>query len=64
MPLALLVVSWFFKYGFVLLDQVADGVNEPPVLSYEMLNPANESRPLGLLFVVAVFYVGTEALRP
>jgi hypothetical protein len=64
LPLALLVVSWFFKYGFVLLDQVADGVNEPPVLSYEMLNPANESRPLGLLFVVAVFYVGTEALRP
>jgi hypothetical protein len=62
LPLALIVVSWFFKYGFALLDQVADGVNEPPVLSYEMVNPANESRPLGLLLVVAVYYGVTEAL--
>ena len=62
LPLALIVMSWFFKYGFALLDQVADGVNEPPVLSYEMVNPANESRPLGLLLVVAVFYGVTEAL--
>lgn len=62
LPLALLVMSWFFKYGFALLDQVADGVNEPPVLSYEMVNPANESRPLGLLLVVAIFYGLTEAL--
>jgi hypothetical protein len=64
LPLAMLVISWFFKYGFAVLDQVADGVDEPPVLSYEMLNPANESRPLGLLLVIAVFYFGTEALRP
>lgn len=64
LPLALLVVSWFFKYGFAVLDQVADGGNEPPVLSLEMLNPANESRPLGLMLVVAVFYFGTEMLRP
>ncbi len=64
LPLAMLVISWFFKYGFAVLDQVADGIDEPPVLSYEMLNPANESRPLGLLLVIAVFYFGTEALRP
>jgi hypothetical protein len=64
MPLALLVISWFFKYGFALLDQLADGINEPPVLSYEMINPANESRPLGLLLIVVVFYLVTEALRP
>lgn len=63
LPLTLLVVSWFFKYGFALLDQVADGVNEPPVLSYEMVNPANEARPVALVIVVAIFYVGTEALR-
>lgn len=63
-PLVFLVVSWFFKYGFAVLDQVADGVNEPPVLAYEMLHPANESRPLGLLIIVAVFYVGTEVLQP
>ncbi len=62
-PLALLVLSWFSKYGFVLLDKVADGVNEPPVLAIEMLNPANESRPLGLLAIVGLFYVITGLLQ-
>jgi hypothetical protein len=64
LPLALIVLSWFFKYGFALLDRVADGVNEPPVLSYEMVNPANESRPLGLLAIVALFYLLTGMLQP
>jgi hypothetical protein len=64
LPLALLVISWFFKYGFALLDQVADGVNEPPVLAYEMLNPVNESRPLGLLLVVIAGYAASEMLQP
>ncbi|MFC4311402.1 hypothetical protein ACFPN2_20045 [Steroidobacter flavus] len=64
LPLALLVLSWFFKYGFALLDKVADGVNEPPVLSYEMVNPANESRPLGLLAIVSAFYFFTGMLQP
>lgn len=64
LPLALIVLSWFFKYGFALLDKVADGVNEPPVLSYEMVNPANESRPLGLLAIVGLFYLLTGMLQP
>jgi len=60
LPLALLTISWFFKYGFALLDHVADGVVEPPVLSYEMVNPLNESRPLGLLLVVFAYASLTE----
>lgn len=64
LPLAMLIVSWFFKYGFALLDNVADGVNEPPVLSHEMINPANESRPLGLLAIIGLFYVLTGMLQP
>ncbi len=64
LPLGFLVLSWFFKYGFALLDHVADGVHEPPVLSYEMLHPANESRPLGLVIIVGVFYVLTGLLQP
>ena len=60
LPLALLTISWFFKYGFALLDHVADGVIEPPVLSYEMVNPVNESRPLGLLLVVFAYAALTE----
>lgn len=63
LPLALIIVSWFCKYGFALLDKVADGVNEPPVLSYEMVNPANESRPLGLLAIVGIFYVASGTLQ-
>jgi hypothetical protein len=62
LPLALLTISWFFKYGFALLDHVADGVNEAPVLSYEMVNPVNESRPLGLAIVVCVYGFLTELL--
>jgi hypothetical protein len=45
-PLMLILVSWFFKYCYVLLDAVVAGHNEPPVLSVEMLNPIDEQRPL------------------
>src|SRR5687768_10054375 len=62
LPLALLTISWFFKYGFVLLDHVADGVMEPPVLAIEMINPVNESRPVGLLLVVFGYGFLTQAL--
>lgn len=62
LPLALFTTSWFFKYGFALLDHVADGVMEPPVLSYEMINPINESRPLALLGVVFAYVVAAEYL--
>lgn len=63
-PLAMLIGSWFFKYAFALLDEVADGKDEPPVLSYEMVHPANESRPLGLLLLVGGFYVLSGMLQP
>ena len=60
LPLALIVLSWFFKYGFVLLDHAADGAAEPPVLSIEMVNPASEQRPLAFLGIAVAFYVVTE----
>ena len=62
LPLALITISWFFKYGFALLDHVAEGVIEPPVLSYEMVNPVNESRPLGLALIVFAYGLLTETL--
>ncbi len=40
LPLAMLILSRFFKYGFALLDKVADGVNEPPVLSLRDAQPS------------------------
>jgi hypothetical protein len=45
-PLAMLLVSWFFKYCYALLDAVVAGHHELPVLSVEMINPVDEQRPL------------------
>lgn len=58
-----LLTSWFFKYAYVLLDSVANGVQETPVLSVEMLNPLDEQRPAAQFVICAligwlVWYVG------
>jgi len=36
--------SWVLKYGYVLIEHIADGAVEPPVMSTEMLSPF-EARP-------------------
>ena len=51
-PFGLALVSWFFKYCFVLLDSIVTGADEPPVLSVEMINPFNEQRPLGQALLI------------
>jgi len=51
-PLGLILLSWFSKYSFVLMDHVAEGAVEPPVMSAEMVNPLSEQRPLVLLLMV------------
>ena len=51
--LAFALVSWFFKYCFILLDAIVTGAAEPPVLSVEMVNPLNEQRPLGQALLIA-----------
>jgi hypothetical protein len=48
-----LMLSWFFKYAYVLLDATANGLEEPPVLSAEMLNPVDEQRPLAQLAITS-----------
>ncbi len=60
----LIVLSWFLKYAFVVLDTAARGLGDPPVLSVEMVNPVDEQRPLGQLLIVGVFYGATAALKP
>jgi hypothetical protein len=52
LPLAIALVSWFFKYCFILLDAIVTGAAEPPVLSVEMINPLNEQRPLGQALLI------------
>lgn len=49
---AILLVSWFFKYCYVLLDAAVAGDEEPPVLAIEMLNPIDEQRPLAQAILI------------
>jgi hypothetical protein len=51
-PLAAILVSWFFKYCFLVLDAVVAGAEEPPVLSIEAVNPVSEQRPLVQAFLI------------
>jgi hypothetical protein len=50
--MGILMLSWFFKYAYVLIDATANGIEEPPVLTAEMLNPL-EQRPLAQLMITA-----------
>src|SRR5215211_2525929 len=61
-PLGIIMLSWFSKYSFVLMDHVAEGAAEPPVLSIEMVNPLSEQRPMILvLMVIGLFYAANAA---
>jgi hypothetical protein len=60
--LALLLLTWLFNYSYVLLEQIANGAREPPVLAIEMLNPVNEQRPLLQLAIVLVVYGALRTL--
>jgi hypothetical protein len=61
-PALVLLVSWSFNYGYELLEQVAHGAREPPVLAIEMLNPATAHRPLLQFLIVGGVYLGLRAL--
>lgn len=60
-PLGLILLSWFFKYSFVLMDHLAEGVVEPPVLSVEMVNPLSEQRPIILLLMTIALFHASDA---
>ncbi len=56
-PADFLLLSWFFKYCFALLDAVVAGHKELPVLSVEMLNPVDEQRPLIQSIIVSLGFI-------
>ena len=62
LPIGLIVGSWFFKYGFLLLDHAAEGRPGAPVLTAEAINPLGEMRPLAYTFAALAFYAITGAL--
>lgn len=57
-----ILLSWFFKYSFALLDQQASGSRRMPVLSIEMImGTMGEFRWLVPLLLVAAAFFGTGA---
>jgi hypothetical protein len=52
-PLALILLSWLFKYAYVLFDHVVRGVDEPPALDVNMVNPLSEQRPIAQIIILA-----------
>ena len=45
-----------------MMDHLADGVDEPPTLSIEMVNQLTEQRPMILmLMAIALFYASDAA---
>lgn len=60
-PLAFVLLSGFFNYAFILLDGIADGAHELPVLSIEMLNPISGQRSLVLLIVIVIAFFASSA---
>jgi hypothetical protein len=62
LPVTLLLVSWYFKYAFVLFDHVVHGFDEPPTLDFRMVNPFDEQRPLVQLAIIAGISAGVRAV--
>jgi len=63
-PVAFILVSWLLKYAFAMFDAIALGLREPPVLSYEMVNPVNEQRPLVQGLIVLAYYAACGWTEP
>jgi hypothetical protein len=56
----LLLISWFFKYAYILFDHTARGFDEPPTLDIKMMNPVDEQRPLAQLAIFGLIYVAVR----
>jgi hypothetical protein len=61
-PMGLILLSWFFKYCFVLLDSIVAGNETPPVLSIEMVNPIDEQRPLAQAAIIVIGILCVRAI--
>jgi hypothetical protein len=55
-PLFLIMLTWFFRYGLLMIEYVAWNGAEARVLEVEMLNPLDQTRSGVLLFITGVFF--------
>ncbi len=62
LALGLILSSWYAKYAFILFDHAVAGVDEPPALDIQMVNPVDEQRPLALLAILGGMYWVCHAL--
>lgn len=60
---SLMLMSWFFKYAYVLFDHTVRGFDEPPTLDIDMLNPLNEQRPLAQVVILALIVAAVIFVR-
>jgi hypothetical protein len=54
-----ILLSWFFKYCYALLDAVVAGHKDLPVMSAEMVNPVDEQRPLLQAIMVSLGFIAS-----
>lgn len=55
-PLILIMLTWFFRYGLLMMEYVAWDGKEAPVLEVEMLNPLEQTKSGVLLIVTGIFF--------
>jgi hypothetical protein len=59
-PLAFILISWFFKYAYILFDHTVWGFYEPSALDIHMLNPVDEQRPLTQVLILGLIYAAVK----
>ena len=62
-PLAAVVLSWFFKYAYILFDHTVRGFDEPPTLDIQMVNPLSEMRPLAQVLILGLIFFAVQLTR-
>jgi hypothetical protein len=55
-PLAAIMLTWFFKYGLVMVEHIAWEHEGTPVLSVEMVHPLEQQKSIVLLIITGIFF--------
>ena len=56
LPLAAIMLTWFFKYGLVMVEHIAWEHEGAPVLSVEMVHPLEQRKSIVLLIITGMFF--------
>jgi hypothetical protein len=56
LPLAGIMMTWFFKYGLVTVEHICWNVEGEPVLSVEMIHPLQQGKAIVLLIITGIFF--------